>query len=160
MSNHRGAGSYATRAELVSLREEGGQQFATVKGFAGEQVNDALRLEPHGFASVPPAGAEGLLLTLGGRRPQPLLLGLEHPKHRPTLPAGAAALYDSHGNIIKLLGSAGAEVKLDGPFVLTLKEVTIVAERLVIACEDIRLGGEGGTKVMTQAGPAQFVRAV
>ena len=156
-----GLSALGTRGSVVSVREEGGQQFVTVRGFAGERIVDALRIEPHGFASVPLAESEGLLLNLGGRRPQPVLLGFEHPAKRPTgLPEGAAALYDAHGNILKLLGSTGAELRIDGPFVLELKEVRIVAESLVIECPDIRLGGEGGARVSTEAGPAQRVWAV
>jgi phage gp45-like len=110
---------------------------------------------------VPVAESEGLLLNLGGRRPQPVLLGFEHPSKRPSgLPAGAAALYDAHGNVLKLLGSEGAALKIDGRFVLELKEVRIVAESLVIECPDIHLGGEGGARVGTEAGPAQRVWAV
>lgn len=85
--------------------EREGQQFVNGKGFAADQFAEVHRPEPHGFASVPVKGGIGTVLASRERRERAYVLGGENPSLRPRdLPAGATALYDHNGNIIKLVG--------------------------------------------------------
>lgn len=85
------------------MEEKGGQQFVSGRGYYGDGFTRVHRIEPHGLMTNPPKGAKGVVLS-----PHPdmaFVLGLESPSHRPSgLPAGATALYDASGNIIKLIG--------------------------------------------------------
>lgn len=97
---------HLTRFELdgkVEHRE--GQQFVNGKGFAGDSFERVHRIEPHGFASNPVKGGIGVAMSARGNRDSAYLFGGENPGLRPDLPEGAAALYDSMGNIIKLIGT-------------------------------------------------------
>lgn len=85
--------------------EREGQQFVSGRGFAADSFAEVHRPEPHGFASVPIKGGIGTVLASRERRERAYILGGESPALRPkNLPAGAVALYDSTGNIIKLFG--------------------------------------------------------
>lgn len=89
------------------VEEKGGQQFVSGRGLYGDGFTRIHRVEPHGFASSPPKGSKGLIVSTDPDNAY--VLGLEHPGHRPNdLPAGASAIYDAAGNIIKLLGGDGA----------------------------------------------------
>lgn len=110
--------SMLTRFEIESSRFENGQLLVTGKGLAGERIEDALYIQPHGAASNPPPGAVGYLSTMPGRRTQAIMVGIEHPGKRPDLPAGASALYDNNGNIIKLF--AGGVVMDFGSRTITM----------------------------------------
>jgi phage gp45-like len=82
-----------------------GQQFVNGRRFFNDGFTRIHRIETSGFASVPIAGAKGLLLSPNGDPGQAYVLGLEHPAHRPDIPQGATAIYDHSGNIVKLVGT-------------------------------------------------------
>lgn len=85
--------------------EREGQQFVNGRGLHSEGFTRIFRPEPHGFASVPVKGGQGLLLSPNGNPDEAYVAGGENPSMRPKgLPAGASALYDHNGNIIKLIG--------------------------------------------------------
>ena len=94
--------AHLTRFEIDSSRFDNGQLLISGRGLAGETFKDLLFVQPHGAASRPPKGAIGVAMVMPGRRTQAMLMGIEHAGHRPDLPAGASALYDASGNIIKL----------------------------------------------------------
>ncbi|MBP2560855.1 phage gp45-like [Neorhizobium galegae] len=88
-----------------SIEEKGGQQFVSGQGLFSDKYTRVHRIEPHGFMSNPIKGAKALLVAPTGRPDHAFVLGGEHPTHRPAgLPAGASAIYDSGGNIIRLVG--------------------------------------------------------
>lgn len=88
------------------LEEKAGQQFVSGRGMFNDGYTRIHRPEPHGFASSPPAGSKGLLLPSPGNPDFAVVLGLEHPSHRPSgLPSGGTAIYDASGNIISLVGT-------------------------------------------------------
>jgi phage baseplate assembly protein V len=96
--------SMLRRATLIDTDDAGKQQKMRVKGLAGEELKDVVRVQPYGFTSHPPAGSEGLIASLGGRSDRAMLLGVEHPQHRPAgLGPGSTAIYDQHGNIVSLV---------------------------------------------------------
>nr|WP_295986055.1 phage baseplate assembly protein [uncultured Agrobacterium sp.] len=90
------------------LEEKGGQQFVSGRGMYGDGYTRIHRLEPHGFISSPPVGSKGLLLPSPNNPDFAVVLGLEHPGHRPAdIPGGGSALYDASGNIIKVVMEGG-----------------------------------------------------
>jgi len=140
------------RAELSDTDDSGEFQTGKALGLAGEELDAVLRMQPHGFSSHPPKGSVAMLLSLGASRERAVLLGAEHPDHRPRgLPAGATALYDASGNIIKLVGGGGIETSAAGrPYMLKVGTLTIEADSVVIKSSDINLGGTGGKPVAVE----------
>lgn len=94
---------HLTRMEFDGIVEHRhGQQFVGGRGLAGDTFARVHRIEPHGFASYPVKGGIGAVMSVRGNRDSAYAFGGENPALRPGLPQGATALYDAHGNIIKL----------------------------------------------------------
>lgn len=162
------------RVTVVAVDDKGTQQRLTLTGLASEQFDKVVRLQPHGFTSVPPAGSEGVLLPMGGRSDRAHVLGLEHKDKRPTgLPGGATALYDADGNIIKMIGKDGVKFGFDDHKWTTKSkglEIDASGDHVVIktdrpitihTSDKVWVGGDegDGQKVLTVAGPSQNVFA-
>lgn len=93
------------------IRDSKGRQFVTGQGHYGDGFSEILRIQNFGLASVPPPGARGIILPLGGNEDQAVFIGGDHGEFYPAgLPAGASALYDSTGNIVKVIGGGGLVV--------------------------------------------------
>ncbi|MDI7864290.1 phage baseplate assembly protein [Rhizobiaceae bacterium n13] len=89
-----------------TIVEKDGQQFVSGRGLFRDGYTRIHRIEPHGFASSPVKGGQGLLLAPNGDADQAFVVGGEHPGHRPgNLPGGGTAIYDASGNIISLVGT-------------------------------------------------------
>lgn len=77
---------------------------------AGEDVDDAERVQEYGFASVPLEGAEAVVLFPNGDRAHALVVAVDDRRYRPTGgTAGDVALYTDDGILVRL--TAG-EVRL------------------------------------------------
>lgn len=91
------------RTILSSVDDSGPQQLVKVTGLAGQTIGEAVRSQHFGFTSVPPEGAEGLALLIGGGMDRAHILGCEHPQYRPTgLPGGTSQQYDQWGNHVDI----------------------------------------------------------
>lgn len=162
MNSHR---SQLLRVILSSIDDSGPQQLLKVTGLAGQTIGEAVRSQPFGHSSVPPSGAEGLALAIGGGMDRAHVLGMEHPSHRPTgLPDGASALYDTSGNIIKLIGSGGAVMNFNGnAWSVTCGGATIVSNGHDITIKapgaKVYLGVGTYAAVVTTSGPSSQVFA-
>lgn len=157
------------RVRLTSVDDSGQQQIVTGEGIDGQVIGEAVRLQHFGATSVPPAGAEGLMLTSGGRHDRAHFLGLEHPDYKPVnLPGGAKAIYDAGGNIIKLIGADGAVFDFTGHnWTVKFKGGLFTTDGKDFYFDapgaNINLGGKQGdnfSPVVTVAGPAKNVFAV
>ncbi len=96
--------SQLLRAALQSVDDSGPQQLMKLTGLAGQPIGEAVRSQHFGLSSVPPAGAEGLILALGGGFDRAHALGFEHPGKRPTnTPAGGTVLYDAYGDAVSVV---------------------------------------------------------
>src|SRR5262245_16551511 len=101
------------RARVVKVDDSGTQQKVNLRGAASDRPEEVVRVLPHGFASNPPADAEGVLLSLGGRSDRLVFLGGEHKDKRiKDLPSGAAVLYDDKGNVVFARSSDGIAVRV------------------------------------------------
>lgn len=135
------------RARILEVDDSGTQQRLKVAGLASEQLDKIVWQGRHGFASHPPAGSEALLLALGGRSDRAMLIGGEHKDKRPKdLPAGASALYDADGKILKLTKD---ETVLDagGKPVRVINATTVTVQ----ATERVSVGVDGGRWVVVRS---------
>lgn len=143
------------RATLLDTDDSGSQQIMRkLRGLRGEFPEDVYRPQSHGLSSHAPAGAEGILVALGGRSDRLLGLGFEHKDHRPRdLPRGATVLYDNKGNVVFLKSADGIVIEAKSG------KITVTPA----AGQNVYLGGDGAdgsySKVMTEAGPAANVFA-
>lgn len=116
------------RVRLLELDNSGTLQTLRVAGLKGEQLAGVPRVQPFGFSANPPAGAEGLLLALSGRSDRAMVLGVEHPAHRPSArEGGSTALYDANGNIVSLV-QAEIRVRHATKIVLEAGGVTLTVD--------------------------------
>jgi len=132
------------RARLKSTDDSGDHQSIIASGRAREQFGGqqqgVMRVQVFGFSSHAPANSHGLVLMLGGNPDQAVALGMEHPESRPKdLAEGEAIVYNQRGDKLHL--------QADGVALLTCSEFRVIAEKVVVECPDINLGGEGGQPV-------------
>lgn len=72
-------------------------------GFADRPIDDVTRVTEFGFASVPPLGAEALMIRRNGDRSQSLVIATNHrPSRARDLKPGDAGIYDVRGAKVML----------------------------------------------------------
>lgn len=120
-----------TRARLLAFDDSSEFQKAKFRGFAGETFTDVHRIQMHGFSSHPPSDSVGLMLRLG-ESDRLLSLGFDTQNRPRNLPAGAVALYDQHGNVLKMVNT-GIELSApDVPLVIKAKTLRFEGDYGVI----------------------------
>lgn len=124
------------------VTHEKGRQFVNGAGHFGDGFSKILRIEPWGYASVPVQGARGIVVPLGGNADMGVFLGGESGSYRPSgLPAGASALYDANGNVLKLIGT-GLVVDVPGKAItITGGAWTLNASSATLNC-DVTVNGD------------------
>lgn len=152
------------RARVDKIDDSGAQQIMKkLLGLASEKPEDVYRAQGHGLSSYPPAGSEGLFLSLGGRADRLIGLGFEHKDKRiKNLKEGNTVLYDDKGNVVFAKGDNGLSVNAKTGTV----EVRSQTDKVTVKPGDgkfVYLGGDGtdGTYdfVMTESGPSINVKA-
>lgn len=136
------------RVALAATDDSGTQQKMKLSGLKSEQLDEIVRIHNFGDSDNPPAGSEGMLLSLGGRSDRAMVIGVEHKDSRPkNLPVGAKAIYDANGKILKFLPDStdwdcgGKDVVLHNAKSVTIKGSDTVA-----------IGIDGGRYVRVTAG--------
>ncbi len=89
---------------IVQLVNDGAKiQLVQLGVLDGETREACERFQEYGFTSVPLAGAEAVVLFVGGRRDHGLVVAVDDRRSRPTgLAAGEVALYTDEGDGITL----------------------------------------------------------
>jgi phage gp45-like len=151
----------AHRMLVTKIDDSGDIQLIDAEGLVGEKTTKIMRVYPHGFTSHAPKDAHFLAVNLGSRRDHLVALGGEHKDYRPkNIGLGNTALYNADGSIWKLIGK-DVTLNADGTLTIKVKKVVVECEKAVIKTSDrLDLGDEGGSKVMTEAGPSSKVYAI
>ena len=132
------------RASVAEIDATGSQHLAKLRGLKGEELDKVPRIKEFGFSSRPPAGAEAMILALGGRSDRAMVLGIDHKDHGPRdLGVGHTAIYDGHGNMVSLVQK---EIRIVGAASVTIKSPVIILDGLV------RLGGADADKPAAMLG--------
>lgn len=108
---------------VVQLVADGGKLQALQLVVGADETRDGCeRFQEYGFTSVPLAGAEAVVLFVGGRRDHGLVVAVDDRRHRMAgLEAGEVALYTDEGDSVQLLRgrivkiTAGTKVVIDAP---------------------------------------------
>lgn len=153
-----------TRARLTLIDDSGDHQTADFSGHAGEKSSGVLRLQSHGFTSVPPADAYGYMMRMG-QSDRMVALGFETSGRPKSLSSGAVALYDSSGKVLKFIET---KTDFDGG-AKDMRQRNVKKVQLDADTEywikpapgaSIFLGQNAPwSKVMTEGGPAPHVYA-
>ena len=103
-----------------------GQLGMQVEGLEGETIEGAALQGTYGFASHPPAGSEGVMLSVGGARDNVLVLGMESRGERPELPAGEAKMHSMFGQFIHMNGDG--DIVIEAPMNVVIKCLSVKIE--------------------------------
>lgn len=91
----RRAGCMVARAILGGTRLIAGRQAGQTQRHAEEVRDDTEIMQPYGFASRPHAGAEGIVVEVGGDASHQVMIVCDDARYRfGPLKTGEAALYD------------------------------------------------------------------
>ncbi|MEP9372622.1 phage baseplate assembly protein V [Mesorhizobium sp. KR1-2] len=140
---HRRIMHIVSRAKLTMVSDAEGLQRLQVSVLNGETRDNVERFQQYGFSSHPQAGAEVLMLSLGGSRDHPVIIAVDD---RRTRPGGAAAgeteVYNDAGVSLRLLADGTLLIK--GP--LKVRMETPMLE----VTGDIKDNCDGGGRTMQE----------
>jgi phage baseplate assembly protein V len=132
----------AQRGVLRSSNDQKKAQELVVAVLAGETLSRVERLAHFGFLSRAPAGAEVVVLCLGGNRDHPVVVAEEDRRTRPLgLAEGEAGLYSVGGGTLK----ARITLRADG-------SVEVLAPGKVKVTGDVEVTGKLTTTANLEAG--------
>ncbi len=93
----------AFRAVLTAIDSTPPIQLVQADGLAGEQLQDNELMQHYGFTSVPLAGAQMIVLPVGGKTAHGIIIASEHVTYRlKALKDGEVAIYDDQGQSVYL----------------------------------------------------------
>lgn len=137
------------RGVLSAVNDAPQAQELQLQLLAGETADAMERFQEYGLTSVPFAGAEAVMVCVGGLRSHGIVIAVEDRRYRlKGLTAGEVALYDDQGQVVHLARS--------GIQITTTKDVTITAGgdlqasitgNAVISAESVALAETGGPAV-------------
>ena len=111
------------RGTLGPVNDDDGLQRSQVMLLAGETRDNVERIQPYGISAVPLAGADVLVVCVGGNRDHPVIIGVDDRRHRPTgMQPGDVCIY-SHQSGHKITLKADRTIEIEGD-VLNIKADT------------------------------------
>lgn len=91
------------RAVIKLVEDAYGVQQVQLVALEGEVLDKVERFQEYGYTSVPLAGAEAVLLAVGGDRAHGLVIGVEDRRYRLRgLAGGEVAIYDDQGQKVHI----------------------------------------------------------
>jgi phage baseplate assembly protein V len=140
-----------SRAVIARVDDAGGAQLMQVTVLADETRDACERLQGYGVTSVPLAGAEALVISVGGRRDHMHVIAVNDERYRKAgLQPGEVAVYSHTGAYILL--RANGTIEINAPIDMVAGAVVKVAGNQVVGP---RLGAitapVGGSTIDTQA---------
>lgn len=114
--------------------------------FAGELRDRVHVLGHYGFASSPEAGAEAVVVFLGGGRDNGVAVSVDDRRYRPTdLQPGEVRVYSRHGGTVSLMANGDVRIHAEG--VVRVEGNTVVTGKVdasdtVTSAEDLLAGGD------------------
>lgn len=94
-----------------------GQLLVNGASHRGGVARRVMVPQPHGFASMPVKGAQGVVGYLNNDPEQPVLLGYANPGKVPAVGGGGTAIYDANGAIVSIVENKVRHVAAEHTFV-------------------------------------------
>ena len=114
------------RGLVLAANSAANIMLVQVAGMATEQLQAVEYFQHFGFTSVPPEGAQVIVLPLGGKTDQAVMVGSELGAKRPkNLASGETALYNAVGSVVFL--HADGTISVNSAGVTTLLEDLVAA---------------------------------
>jgi phage gp45-like len=113
------------RAVLTTINDTDGYQKLQISLLSGDVSDDALRLQNYGFTSVPKAGADAILVCVGGSHDNGIVIACDDKRYRlKGLASGEVAIYTDEGDKIHLKRGNNIEItttllKVNGKLTVT-----------------------------------------
>lgn len=148
------------RAVLHAVNAAPGCQTLQVMILADEAQTDVEHMEPYGYTSNPPAGAEGVILNVAGQRGAAVALNFGNRNFRIAgLKSGEVAIYTDEGDKIVLKRDRNIEVETLHLKITAQEDVTVNTKTYSVNASagvnyntpSFSLGGEGGCKANLNA---------
>lgn len=93
----------AFRGVINTVNTAPGVSLLQVSGMAGETAQDNELFQDYGYTSVCPAGTQAIVLPIGGKTSQGVIIATEHAAYRVKgLKSGEVAIYTAEGDSIIL----------------------------------------------------------
>lgn len=93
-----------SRGTLSTLVDSHGRQKIQLTALKNEVKSDVERVQQYGFTSNPLAGAQVIMLSVGGNRGHPVAIAVDDPRFRPTdSEGGESGLFHFEGHRIRLM---------------------------------------------------------
>jgi phage baseplate assembly protein V len=146
MSNLR----HALRASLEGMDIAAPVQTVNAQGLSGEALQAQELFQHFGFTSAPPAGAQLIVLPLGGRTSAAVVIASEHGAYRFELGAqGEAALYNQWGDVVHMKQGeihmvAATQVTIDAPILQVNGQIKATGD----ITSDANVSDQSGAKSM------------
>lgn len=113
-----------SRAVMSALVDTSGRQFVQVSALKGETKDNVERIQQYGITSHPHAGAQAILLCVGGNRAHPVVIAVDDPRYRHTsLEAGEVCIYTDEGDTIILKRNRTVEITTENLVVKASEKV-------------------------------------
>jgi phage baseplate assembly protein V len=139
------------RGTIKSLSDGGKLQTAQVQGLGGKLRDGVEVFQSYGFTSVPKAGAEAVIVAVGGNDDHGLIIAHGDRRYRLTgLAAGEVALHDDQGAAVHLsrggiqIKGGGKPVAITGAALVTVQMGTIVVTGGDVVADGVSLKEVGG----------------
>lgn len=143
---HRRVQAMVARAVIALVNDATKAQSLQLTLLADETHEAVERFQDYGFTSVPKAGAEALVVFVGGTRSHGVVVACEDRRFRlKSLAEGEVALYDDQGQVVHL--------KRDRIAITSPTKVEVTAPSVIVASDAVALGAEGGPAVARVGDP-------
>lgn len=152
-----------SRAVLAAVNAAPGCQTLQVTILADEPQVDVEHMEPYGFTSNPPAGAEGVILNVAGQRGAAVGLNFGNRSVRVTgLKSGEVCIFTDEGDKITLKRDRHMEVKTLHLLVKAEEDIAMETKTYTVKASggvayqtpSYQLGGTGGCAAAISANMA------
>lgn len=116
------------RGTLGPVNDADGLQRSQVTLLAGEVRDNVDRIQPYGFSAVPLAGADVLVVCVGGNRDHVVIIGADDRRYRPTaMQPGDVCIY-SHQTGHKITLKADRTIEIEGDEITIKGDTKITLE--------------------------------
>jgi len=130
------------RAIITAINDGAPLQQLQMTVMADEIVDGADRVQHYGFTSVPQAGAEGVVVFIGGDRGHGVVIAVDDRRFRLTgLQNGEVALYTDEGDKIHFKRGHIIDIETQNLTITATRQVTITSP-LVAVSGNVTAGGD------------------